>query len=223
MDAEERKVLSVLSNTNKTLFDAQKSNKHRIEALKPHVQATRIQRLEYISIRSIDSSLDELRDEIFNMLQFSREYLDVLKDIEAVNLYDAAEIIVEIDDVLRFNNLRHFISYAGLAPIVKNGKRYNKLTKHYRGVVVANKKQDPVDYCENLKVVLTRCAKKLIRQSNEYNRYYGRCFERIQYKNPTYPTKRLELMALKKVTIKFAKFVYHSFYEIAKLEEEEKE
>ena len=223
MDAEERKVLSVLSNTNKTLFDAQKSNKHRIEALKPHVQETRIQRLEHISIRSIDSSLDELRNEIFNMLQFSREYLDVLKDIDAVNLYDAAEIIVEIDDVLRFGSLRHFISYAGLAPVVKNGKRYSRLTKHHRGTIVANKKQDPIDYCENLKVVLTRCAKKLIRQSKEYNQYYSKCFEELQYKNPTYTTKRLELMALKKVTVKFAKFVYRNFYEIAKLEEEEKE
>lgn len=223
MDAEERKVLSVLSNTNKTLFDAQKSNKHRIEALKPYVQQARIQRLEHISIRSIDSSLDELRNEIFNMLQFSREYLDVLKDIDAVNLYDAAEIIVEVDDVLRFNNLRHFISYSGLAPVVKNGKHYSKMVKHHRGTIIANKKQDPIDYCENLKVVLTRCAKKLIRQSKEYNEYYSECFKQLQYKNPTYATKRLELMALKKVTIKFAKFIYHNFYKIAQLEKEEEE
>lgn len=223
MDVEERKVLSVLSNTNKTLFDAQKSNRHRIEALKPYIQESRIQRLEHISIRSIDSSLDELRDEIFNMLQFSREYLDVLKDIEAVNLYDAAEIIVEVDDILRFKNLRSFISYAGLAPVVKMGKRYSKINKYSQGTIVANKKQDPIDYCENLKVVLTKCAKKLIRQSEEYGEYYRSCFEKIQYKHPTYPTKRLELMALKKVTIKFATFIYYKFYSIAKLEEEEKE
>ena len=66
MDADERKVLSILSNTNKTLFDAQKSNRHRIEGIRSEVQKSRVEQLEKISIRSMDSALDELRDEIYN-------------------------------------------------------------------------------------------------------------------------------------------------------------
>ena len=97
MDPDERKVLSILVNTNKTLFDAQKSNKHRIDAMKDDVQFIRLKSLEDISITSLNAPLSDLRNEIFTMLQFSREYLDILQKIDAINLYDAAEIIVEVE------------------------------------------------------------------------------------------------------------------------------
>lgn len=221
MDPDERKVLSILVNTNKTLFDAQKSNKHRVNAMENVMQTARLKQLENISIISLDLPLTDLRDEIFQMLQFSREYLDVLQKIDAVNLYDAAEIIVEVDDIRRFKNLRHFISYAGLSPVVKKGKKYFKVQKNNCGVIVANKKQDPIDYCENLKIVLTRCAKKLIYQSNDYKIYYHLVFKDLKEKHPDYPRKRIEFMALKKVTIKFATFIYIEFNKIADFEEEE--
>lgn len=219
MDKDERKVLSILSNTNKTLFDAQKSNRHRIEGIRSEIQKARVDQLEQISIRSMDSALDELRNEIYNMLRFSREYMDFLANIDAVNIYDAAEIITEIDNILRFKNVKHFISYAGLAPIVKKGKNFSKINNMSSGIIVANKKQDPVDYCENLKIVLTRCAKKLIRQDEKYKIYYHTAFYKIKQKHPNYPHKRIELMALKKTTIKFAKHIYREFYKIAKFEE----
>ena len=219
MDADERKVLSILSNTNKTLFDAQKSNRHRIEGIRSEVQKSRVEQLEKISIRSMDSALDELRDEIYNMLRFSREYMDFLVNIDAINIYDAAEIITEIDNILRFKNIKHFISYAGLAPVTKRGKHFSKVNSTSTGIVIANKKQDPIDYCENLKIVLTRCTKKLIRQNNEYKMHYHTTFYNLKQKHPNYPHKRRELMSLKKTTIKFAKHVYREFYKIAKFEE----
>ena len=187
------------------------------------MQDTRLERLEHTSIRSLDSSLTELRDEIYYMLTFSREYMDVLAKIDSVNLYDAAEIIVEIEDVRRFKNLKHFLSYAGLAPVVKKGKYYSKVKKYQTGDVIANKKQDPIDYCESLKVVLMRCSKKLIRQDPTYKRMYHLYFRDYKYKHPTYKHKRLELMALKKVSVKFATFIYREFLKIAKYEEEENE
>jgi hypothetical protein len=221
MDPDERKVLSILVNTNKTLFDAQKSNKHRIDAMKDNVQFVRLKSLEDISITSLNNPLTDLRNEIFTMLQFSREYLDILQKIDAINLYDAAEIIVEVDDIRRFKNLRHFISYAGLSPVVRKGKYYSKVQKDINGTVVANKKQDPIDYCENLKIVLTRCTKKLIYQSDKYKRYYHLMFKQLKEKHPKYPRKRIEYMALKKTTVRFATFVYIEFNKIAKYEEEE--
>ncbi len=221
MDPDERKVLSILVNTNKTLFDAQKSNKHRIDAMKDNVQFVRLKSLEDISITSLNNPLTDLRNEIFTMLQFSREYLDILQKIDAINLYDAAEIIVEVDDIRRFKNLRHFISYAGLSPVVRKGKYYSKVQKDINGTVVANKKQDPIDYCENLKIVLTRCTKKLIYQSDKYKRYYHLMFKQLKEKHPKYPRKRIEYMALKKTTVRFATFVYIEFNKITKYEEEE--
>lgn len=221
MDPDERRVLSILVNTNKTLFDAQKSNRHRIDAMKNNVQDDRLKSLKEISITSLDAPLSDLRNEIFTMLQFSREYLDILQKIDAINLYDAAEIIVEVDDIKRFKNVRHFISYAGLSPVIRKGKYYSKMTKDSKGTIVANKKQDPIDYCENLKIVLTKCAKKLIYQSDKYKVYYHMMFKSLKEKNPSYPRKRIEFMALKKVTIKFATFIYTEFNKIAEFEEEE--
>lgn len=222
MDPDERRVLSILVNTNKTLFDAQKSNKHRIDAIKNNMQDDRLKSLENISIVSLDVPLNDLRDEIFTMLQFSREYLDILQKIDAINLYDAAEIIVEVDNIKRFKNLRHFISYAGLSPVVRKGKYYSKMSKDINGTIVANKKQDPIDYCENLKIVLTKCAKKLIYQSKDYKVYYHMMFKTLREKHSSYPRKRIEFMALKKVTIRFATFIYSEFNKIADFEEEEK-
>lgn len=221
MDPDERKVLSILVNTNKTLFEAQKSNKHRINAMKNDVQYDRLKSLEEISISSLNVPLNDLRNEIFTMLQFSREYLDILQKIDAINLYDAAEIIVEVDNIKRFKNLRRFISYAGLSPVVKRGKYYSKIVKDSNGVVVANKKQDPIDYCENLKIVLTRCTKKMIHQSSDYKMFYHLMFKDLKQKHPNYPKKRIEFMALKKVTIKFATYIYSEFNKIADFEEEE--
>ena len=219
MDPYERKVLSILSNTNKTLFDAQKSNSHRIKSMEKEMQNERVEQLERISIRSMDNALDELRNEIYIMLHFSREYMNFLINIEAVNIYDAAEIITEVGDVLRFKNTKHFISYAGLAPVAKRGKHFSKISSTSTGIVIANKKQDPIDYCENLKIVLTRCTKKMIRQDNKYKMHYHQTFYNLKRKHPNYPHKRLELMSLKKTTIKFAKKVYREFYKIAKFEE----
>lgn len=221
MDADERKVLSILSNTNKTLFDAQKSNMHRINGMDEEVQDNRIDRLEKISIRSMDSALDELRNEIYNMLRFSREYMDFLANIEAINIYDAAELITEIDNILRFKNLKHFLSYAGLAPVVKTNNQFCKMDKKIKGKVLANKKQDPIDYCENLKIALTRCARKMMRQDDEYKKYYHQKFYDYKQLHPSYSRKRIELMAVKKVTIKFATVVYKNFMLIAEFEVKE--
>ena len=221
MDKDERKVLSILSNTNKTLFDAQKSNAHRITGIQDEVQKARVEQLEQISIRSMDNALSELRNEIYNMLHFSREYMDILENIEAVNIYDAAEIITEIDNVLRFKNLKHFLSYAGLAPVSKNGNHFKKIQKKNNGKIIANKKQDPINYCENLKVALTRCTKKLIRQDKDYKVYYHMMFLNYKRLHPEYSHKRIELMALKKATIKFATYIYKQFHIIAEFEVKE--
>ena len=218
MDPDKRKILSIYVNINKTLYDAQKSNKHCINMMKDEMQYDGLQILEDISVNSLNDSLDVLRDEIYKMLQFSHEYLDVLKDIEAVNLYDAAEIIVEIGNIRRFGSVRHFISYAGLTLV----KYYSKMKSNSNEIVVANKKQKPVDYYENLKIVLTRCAKKMIYQSNEYADYYDICIGSFRQSHPNYPQGRIEVMALKKVTIRFATFIYNEFNKIADFEEMEK-
>lgn len=222
MDADERRILAILSNTNKSIFDAQKSNVHRIKGIEHFIGHKRLNKLKSVSVDSLNEPLDDLRDEIFRMLSFSREYTTFLSNIDAVNIYDATEIIVEIGDIRRFKKKSHFISYAGLSPVIKRGGIYNKITKYDNGNRVANKKQDPVGYCENLKTVLTRCAKKLIQQDTQYKNYYNNQRIRLKRANPMYKQERINSMALKKATVKFANYIYKKFNEIADLEEYEK-
>ena len=108
MDANERKVLTILFNTNKTVFEAQKSNKHRLSSF-DNINKSRYQRLEGISINPFDDTIKMLRDEIQNMLYFSNEYLDFLRHIPQINLYDAAELIVEIGDITESPKKNNFI------------------------------------------------------------------------------------------------------------------
>ena len=170
MDTYERKVLTILFSTNKTLHEAKTSNEYRLASITQLNDKYR-HKMEDVSIAPLELPLQKIRNEIYNCLIFSREYVDFLSNIPSINIYDSAEIIVEVGDISRFKNRKHFLSYAGLAPVVRKNHKTYKLTKYSGGVHVANKKYDSIDYCENLKIALTRCTKKLIRQNNDYKMY----------------------------------------------------
>ena len=87
---------------------------------------------------------------------------------------------------------------------------------------VSNKKYDNINYCENLKVALTRCTQKMINNDTDYKKYYDDKIKYYQYKHPKYSKKRLHLMALKKSTIRFANTVYSEFIQIKEVEDYEK-
>ena len=219
MDPKEREVLTILFNTNKTIFNAKKSNTHRMNSLQD-INTQRYNRLYNISIDSLDHPLQILRSEIQNILMFSLEYMDFLSTVRGINLYDCAEIIVNIRNINRFKNKKHFFSYAGLAPVYRHHNRYHKITKYGKGRAVANKKSDPIDYREDLKTVLTRCTVKMIKVDNEYKKYYDRQLKRLKFANPMHKRKRIHLMALKKTVIRFANKIYYEFNRINKLEKE---
>lgn len=217
MDSKEREVLTILFNTNKTIFNAKKSNTHRMHSLQD-INTQRYDRLYNISINSLDAPLQILRSEIQNILMFSLEYMEFLSTVKGINLYDCAEIIVNIRDINRFKNKKHFISYAGLAPVYVNNSRYTKITKYGKGRAVANKRADPIDYREDLKTVLTKCTVKMIKVDNEYKKYYERQLKRLKFSNPMYKKNRIHLMALKKTVIKFANKIYSEFRRVNKIE-----
>lgn len=221
MDKHERKVLTMLFSTNKTLHDAKVSNKYRLDSM-TEFNEKYIQKIDDVSVAPLELPLQKIRNEIYNILIFSREYVDFLSNIPSINLYDAAEIIVEVGDIGRFKNRKHFISYAGLAPVMKNNNKTYKVTKYGKGICVANKKYDSVDYCENLKIALTRCTQKMINNEQKYKNYYDKSFQKYQQKHVKYHKNRLHLMALKNTTIYFAKKIYCKFNEIKDIEEYEK-
>ncbi len=214
MDKDERLVLGILVNTNKTLFEAKKSNKHRLNNF-GDITESRYKRLEDISVKSLDNPLTKLHNEIINVLNFSPEYIDFLSRMKELNIYDCAELITEIGDITRFKNKKHFISYAGLAPVVKKNNRICMRVNQYNtktNEVVANSKSDNIDYCEDLKQIIMKCTKKLINHNNYYRNMYFDYKRKYQKKHPLYDDKRLHLMALKKVSIKFANRIYYHFH-----------
>lgn len=221
MDGYERRVLTILFSTNKTLHEAKTSNEYRLQSI-TEINDTYRQKMEDVSISPLELPLQKIRNEIYNCLIFAREYVDFLSNIPSINIYDAAEIIVEVGDIGRFKNRRNFISYAGLAPIIKNNNKTFKVTKYGKGIRIANKKYDNVNYCENLKVALTRCTQKMINNDDKFKEYYEDKIKYYQYKHPRYNKKRLHLMALKKTTIKFANQVYKEFKAIKDIEDYEK-
>ena len=222
MDSYELKILTILHSTNKTLYDAQMSNQYRLDSMSQLNDSTRLN-LEAVSITPLELPLQKIRNEIYNYLILSVEYLDCLSHIPYINIYDATEIIVEIGDINRFSNRNKFLSYAGLAPVERRNNKVYKITKTSKKQRVANKKYDNIDYCENLKVALTRCTQKMINNDENYYNYYQNRFKYYQFKHPRYHKNRLHLMSLKKTTIKFAKMIYKDFKHIKKIEEYEKE
>lgn len=221
MDEYERKILTILFSTNKTLFEAHNSNQYRLDSI-TEINDTARSSIAEISITPLTLPLQKIRNEIYTRLLFSREYVDFLSNIGYINLYDCAEIIVEIGNIGRFKNRKHFISYAGLAPVEKKKNKVYKITKHSKGNRVANRKHDNIDYCENLKVALTRCTQKIINNDDNYKLFYDKKFKYYQFKHPKYSKKRLHLMALKKTTIRFANEIYYQFNLIKEIEDYEK-
>lgn len=222
MNEYELKVLTILFLTNKTLYEARSSNQYRLDAIDTLTDDYR-EKMVNISIVPLDKRLDEIRNEIYNILILSHEYLDFLSNYQQINIYDVAEIIVEIGDINRFKNCKHFISYAGLAPVDKKNDKVYKVSKYKKGTHVANKKYDNIDYCENLKVCLTKCTQKIIKSNvnNEYKTLYNEKTTYYHLKHPTYSKKRVHYMALKKATVKFAKEIYNNFSAIKEIEEYE--
>ena len=222
MDIYDRKILTILFSTNKTLHEAKTSNQYRLDSITQLNDEYR-QKMEDVSILPLELPLQKIRNEIYNILIFSREYIDFLSNISSINIYDAAEIIVEVGNISRFQNRKHFLSYAGLSPVIKKNNKTYKVTKYGGGMRVANKKYDNVNYCENLKVALTRCTQKMINnREDDYKQYYDAKIQYYQSKHPKYHKQRLHLMALKKTTIYFANKVYSKFKRIKEIEDYEK-
>ena len=125
MDEYKKKILNILFSTNKTLYEAQTSNRYRLDNITELNESAR-EHMYDISIAPFDAPLQNIRNEIYGRLLFAREYVDFLSNIGYINLYDCAEIIVEIGDIGRFSNRKRFISlYPGtISPAFQLKTRY---------------------------------------------------------------------------------------------------
>ena len=77
MDEYERKVLTILFSTNKTLHEAKTSNEYRLDSI-TQINNTYRQKMKDVSITPLELPLQKIRNEMYNCLIFAREYVDFL-------------------------------------------------------------------------------------------------------------------------------------------------
>jgi hypothetical protein len=217
MDDAQLQVLNILINTNKTLFEAKKSNKSRINNFIGLTNDAR-NSLINISINSLDAPLDLLYKKIKQTISFIPEYYDCLEHIDGISIYDAGELIVLIKDINRFKNKNSFIYYCGLSPVNKMGNSYQKITKKNKqyGEIIGNPKQDTskIQYNDRLNKVILKVVKKLIKYNPEYKQMYNEYFDKYLFKHSNYTMKHIKYMTQRKIAVKFARFLYTEFYKI---------
>ena len=85
MNTYERKILTILFSTNKTLHEAKVSNEYRLNSI-TEINNEYRQKMEDVSISPLELPLQKIRNEIYNCLIFSREYVDVLSNISSINI-----------------------------------------------------------------------------------------------------------------------------------------
>ena len=83
MNTYERKILTILFSTNKTLHEAKVSNEYRLNSI-TEINNEYRQKMEDVSISPLELPLQKIRNEIYNCLIFSREYVDVLSNISSI-------------------------------------------------------------------------------------------------------------------------------------------
>ncbi|MDD4804970.1 MAG: transposase [Candidatus Pacebacteria bacterium] len=217
MDDTELQVLKILIDTNRTLFDARRANQSRINNFQ-NITEEGVEYLTDISVNFLDKALDSLRKDIQRTMVFMPEYSNFLENIREISIYDAGELIVLIKDINRFKNKNSFIYYCGLSPVVKVGKKYQKITTNNKqyGTVIGSPKQDTskIQYNDRLNKVILKIVRKLIQYNPQYKRMYGDYLDNYAFKHPTYTMKHLKYMSQRKVATKFAKHLYSNFYKI---------
>lgn len=225
MDSTDLSVLKILVETNKTLYNAQKSNRMRINSFKD-ITNNGYNYLETISVDSLDNPLEIIKEEIKNNIVYFLEYTDYLKHINEVTLYDAAELIVLIGNINRFNSKSKFVSYCGFAPMIQmNGKIYNFSDKrvvnsnnHKNVVGNAKSYTKNINYNERLKDLILKVVRKLIIYNEKYKVYYEGYFDWYINRHPDYNVKHIEYMAKRRVCKMFVEEIYKNFKKINEVE-----
>jgi hypothetical protein len=217
MDEAQLQVLNILINTNKTLFEAKKANKSRINNFEG-LSKEYSKELTQISINSLNTPLELLYKEIYQTIVFIPEYYECLEKINEISMYDAGELIVLIKDINRFKNKNSFIYYCGLSPVNKMGNSYQKITKKNKqyGEIIGSPKQDTskVQYNDRLNKIILKIVKKLIKYNPKYKKMYNEYFDKYLFKHSNYTMKHIKYMTQRKIAVKFAKFLYTEFYKI---------
>ena len=90
MNEYDLKVLTILFSTNKTLHEAYTSNVYRLDAI-PELNDDYKVQLKNTSIKPIESPLQKIRNEMYNILIFSKEYVNFLANINNKMSYEEAD------------------------------------------------------------------------------------------------------------------------------------
>lgn len=178
---ENIQLLQLLNTTSKKLFETKKGTAIRIDNFE-NLNYLGYKYLYGAVINPLNESIELLNKEIFRLLNDIPIYRDYLKEFDAINIYDASNIIVEIEDIKRFKKFGHLLSYAGFSPKKNNGNK--TLYQH-----------------------LIRIAYKLSK-NKPYDVYYEIHFNEYKDRYPEYNEERIRIMAYRKVIKHFLQRLY---------------
>lgn len=177
-------------------------------------------------IDPLKKPLGILKIKIETLINFIPIYNDYLKNIKGLSLFDAAELIVLINDVDLYPR-DNFISYAGFSPIVSCKKGYTgkmKKNKDYSNCKVIGDEKSVtanVSYNERLKKQVIKIVDKLIQYNDEYQDSYNNEWAIQRIKNPNATKKHITYKSKRKLCIKFLKEYRRQKVEILKRAEED--
>ena len=182
-------ILRVLSDTATSIFLNKKSNVARINSI--DILDSEKKRLTENIIEPLDSAIQYLQRDIYNILIGIPVYSYFLSNQEGVNLFDSAQLISIIVDIDNFDNFGNLLSYSGFTP---NSRYYNK----------------------KLHKLLLKIGYKLIKNNQKYNSIYESAVERYRKKYPKYTDDHIHNMAKRIVIKRFLKNLYISWKAIDK-------
>lgn len=203
------RVLRVLVDTNTRILETQKSNKNRLKNIKG-LSKFGLDSLYDEVIEPLKKPLGILKMRIQTMLEFIPIYKDYLKNIDGLSMFDAAQLIVLIDDV-DIKQRDKYLAYCGFSPVAVCNKGY--VSKMKKGVdysdcdIIGDEKSKTpnVSYNERLKKHIIKIVDKLIEGNGEYQDMFNTEWAKERMKDSKVSKKHVTYRAKRKLCIEFLK------------------
>jgi hypothetical protein len=177
---ENIRLLKLLEPTSNSLFEAKKSINSRIENFED-LNELGERYLQKSVITPLDNSIKSLNTQIYRLLNNIPIYIDYLKQIKILNVYDCAILLIELQDINRFKKFQNLLSYCGYSP-----KRRGNQILYQHLLKISNK----------------------LKKDQMYSTYYSIMFDKYKEKYPSWNNKDLDHAASRKLIKTFLKNLY---------------
>jgi len=177
---ENIQLLKLLNPTSNSLFQTKRSINSRMDNFDDLNELGR-RFIQKEVINNLDDSIAALGRNINRLLNNIPIYIDFLRHISVLTIYDCSVLLIELKDIKRYPKFQNLLSYSGYSP--KKGGN------------------------QNLYKCLLKIGNKL-KKDPTYSTMYELYFEEYQQKYPDWDTSQLDNAAIRKLVKLFLKNIY---------------